>query len=64
MTCINMTADRKNCVNVLIAFNQLLTALAKVLLSGLGVLSDIETNYSAYKIGKHIDLKRNKAINH
>lgn len=42
---------RKNCVNVLITTTQLVPALAKVLLYGLGEVFPIENIYSATKIG-------------
>lgn len=42
---------RKNCVNVLITTTQLVPALAKVLLYGLGEIFPIENIYSATKIG-------------
>lgn len=43
--------SRKNCVNVLITTTQLVPALAKVLLYGLGEIFPIENIYSATKIG-------------
>lgn len=45
-------SSRKNCVNVLITTTQLVPALAKVLLYGLGEVFPIENIYSATKIGK------------
>lgn len=44
--------DRSNCVNVLVTTTQLVPALAKVLLYGLGGVFNIENVYSATKIGK------------
>lgn len=43
---------RPNCVNVMVTTTQLVPALAKVLLFGLGGLFPIENIYSATKIGK------------
>lgn len=43
---------RPNCVNVLVTTTQLVPALAKVLLYGLGGVFSIENVYSATKIGK------------
>lgn len=42
---------RSNCVNILVTTTQLIPALAKVLLYGLGVVFPIENIYSATKIG-------------
>ncbi|XP_048761579.1 eyes absent homolog 2-like isoform X3 [Ostrea edulis] len=44
--------SRPNCVNVLVTTTQLVPALAKVLLYGLGGVFSIENIYSATKIGK------------
>ncbi|XP_050182132.1 eyes absent homolog 3 isoform X3 [Myiozetetes cayanensis] len=44
--------SRKNCENILITTTQLMPALAKVLLYGLGEVFPIENIYSATKIGK------------
>ncbi|XP_062622302.1 eyes absent homolog 1-like isoform X5 [Saccostrea cucullata] len=44
--------SRPNCVNVLVTTTQLVPALAKVLLYGLGGVFSIENVYSATKIGK------------
>ncbi|CAD6997542.1 unnamed protein product, partial [Ceratitis capitata] len=49
--CLNMIAQRENCVNVLVTQTQLAPALAKVLLFGLGGIFSIENIYSAHKIG-------------
>lgn len=43
---------RTNCVNILVTTTQLIPALAKVLLYGLGVVFPIENIYSATKIGE------------
>ncbi|MEJ1282329.1 EYA transcriptional coactivator and phosphatase 3 [Cricetulus griseus] len=50
--------SRKNCVNVLITTTQLVPALAKVLLYGLGEIFPIENIYSATKIGKESCFER------
>ena len=47
---------RSNCVNVLVTTTQLVPALAKTLLYGLGGVFSIENIYSATKIGKYIFL--------
>jgi hypothetical protein len=46
--------DRPNCVNVLVTTTQLVPALAKVILYGLGGIFSIENIYSATKIGKRV----------
>lgn len=56
MKCLNMIAQRENCVNILITTTQLVPALAKVLLFGLGQIFPIENIYSATKIGMFIFL--------
>lgn len=45
--------SRSNCVNILVTTTQLIPALAKVLLYGLGIVFPIENIYSATKIGKY-----------
>uniref|UniRef100_A0A8I6A077 Eyes absent homolog n=1 Tax=Rattus norvegicus TaxID=10116 RepID=A0A8I6A077_RAT len=52
--------SRKNCVNVLITTTQLVPALAKVLLYGLGEIFPIENIYSATKIAQHALLEDHK----
>ncbi|VVC86413.1 unnamed protein product [Leptidea sinapis] len=47
--CLNMINSRENCVNVLVTTTQLVPALAKVLLFGLGGVFPIENIYSATK---------------
>ncbi|KAI4787109.1 hypothetical protein KUCAC02_036678, partial [Chaenocephalus aceratus] len=50
-----------NCVNILVTTTQLIPALAKVLLYGLGIVFPIENIYSATKIGNiddHGDIRR------
>ncbi|CAD5111956.1 DgyrCDS1216 [Dimorphilus gyrociliatus] len=49
---LNIVHERSNCVNVLVTTTQLVPALAKVLLYGLGGVFNIENIYSATKIGK------------
>ncbi|XP_059174094.1 eyes absent homolog 1-like isoform X2 [Physella acuta] len=50
--------SRPNCVNVLVTTTQLVPALAKVLLYGLGGVFNIENVYSATKIGKESCFER------
>lgn len=50
--CLHTTVNRGRCVNVLVTTTQLVPALAKVLLYGLGEVFPIENIYSATKIGK------------
>ncbi|XP_053676509.1 developmental protein eyes absent [Anopheles nili] len=52
LKCLNMIAQRENCVNVLVTTTQLVPALAKILLYGLGQVFPVENVYSANKIGK------------
>lgn len=52
LKCLNMIAERENCVNVLVTTTQLVPALAKVLLFGFGNIFPIENIYSANKIGR------------
>ncbi|GAB0100910.1 Eyes absent homolog [Sergentomyia squamirostris] len=56
--CLNMISQRENCVNVLVTTTQLVPALAKVLLFGLGQIFPIENIYSATKIGKESCFER------
>ncbi len=50
---LNVIAQRANYVNVLVTTTQLVPALAKVLLYGLGGVFHIENIYSASKIGDY-----------
>lgn len=50
--CLTMIDQRPNCVNVLVTSNQLVAALAKVLLFGLAQIFPAENIYSANKIGE------------
>lgn len=52
MKCLSMITQRENCVNVLVTTTQLVPALTKVLLFGLGPIFPIENIYSATKIGE------------
>lgn len=51
MKCLSVIAQRENCVNVLVTTTQLVPALAKVMLFGLGQIFPIENIYSATKLG-------------
>lgn len=54
MKCLSVIAQRENCVNVLVTTTQLVPALAKVMLFGLGQIFPIENIYSATKLGRFI----------
>ncbi|NWI65128.1 EYA1 protein, partial [Todus mexicanus] len=56
--CLHFLSHRTNCVNILVTTTQLIPALAKVLLYGLGVVFPIENIYSATKIGKESCFER------
>lgn len=51
--CLTLINSRSNCVNVLVTTTQLVPALAKVLLFGLGGVFPIDNIYSATKIGNN-----------
>ncbi|KAK6179505.1 hypothetical protein SNE40_011845 [Patella caerulea] len=55
---LSIINSRSNCVNVLVTTTQLVPALAKVLLYGLGGVFDIDNIYSATKIGKESSFER------
>uniref|UniRef100_UPI00358F3DC7 eyes absent homolog 1-like isoform X1 n=1 Tax=Myxine glutinosa TaxID=7769 RepID=UPI00358F3DC7 len=55
---LSLIYSRSNCVNVLVTTTQLVPALAKVLLYGLGGVFPIENVYSATKIGKESCFER------
>ncbi|XP_071964085.1 protein phosphatase EYA1-like isoform X3 [Antedon mediterranea] len=55
---LSIIASRKNCTNVLVTTTQLVPAVAKVLLYGLGGVFPIENIYSATKIGKESCFER------
>ncbi|KAB1256645.1 Eyes absent-like protein 1 [Camelus dromedarius] len=54
----NNVGGKTNCVNILVTTTQLIPALAKVLLYGLGIVFPIENIYSATKIGKESCFER------
>ncbi|XP_075233906.1 protein phosphatase EYA1-like isoform X2 [Lycorma delicatula] len=56
--CLTLINNRPSCVNVLVTTTQLIPALAKVLLFGLGGIFPIEDIYSATKIGKESCFER------
>uniref|UniRef100_T1IVV2 Eyes absent homolog n=1 Tax=Strigamia maritima TaxID=126957 RepID=T1IVV2_STRMM len=58
LKCLTTIHSRTNCVNVLVTTTQLIPALAKVLLYGLGGVFPIENIYSATKIGKETCFER------
>ncbi|XP_013777194.1 eyes absent homolog 1-like isoform X2 [Limulus polyphemus] len=58
LKCLSVIHSRNNCVNVLVTTTQLVPALAKVLLYGLGGVFPIENIYSATKIGKESCFER------
>ncbi|KAK2186557.1 hypothetical protein NP493_196g03002, partial [Ridgeia piscesae] len=55
---LSIINSRSTCVNVLVTTTQLVPALAKVLLYGLGSVFNIENVYSATKIGKESCFER------
>lgn len=52
MQCLTILSSRPNCVNVIVTQTQLVAALTKVLLFGLGPIFAVENIYSAAKIGE------------
>jgi hypothetical protein len=52
MKCLNIIQSRPGCVNVIVTQTQLVPALAKVLVFGLGPVFDPENIYCSAKIGK------------
>ncbi|XP_066990956.1 eyes absent homolog 2 [Anabrus simplex] len=58
LKCLTLINSRSNCVNVMVTTTQLVPALAKTLLFGLGGLFPIENIYSATKIGKESCFER------
>ncbi|XP_075069740.1 protein phosphatase EYA1 isoform X4 [Mixophyes fleayi] len=58
LKALTLIHTRTNCVNILVTTTQLIPALAKVLLYGLGVAFPIENIYSATKIGKESCFER------
>ncbi|XP_072427521.1 eyes absent homolog 1 isoform X6 [Chiloscyllium punctatum] len=55
---LTLIHSRSNCINILVTTTQLIPALAKVLLYGLGIVFPIENIYSATKIGKESCFER------
>ncbi|XP_069777350.1 eyes absent homolog 1 isoform X7 [Narcine bancroftii] len=55
---LTLIHSRSNCINILVTTTQLIPALAKVLLYGLGIAFPIENIYSATKIGKESCFER------
>lgn len=53
LKCLTLIAQRPNCVNILVTNNQLVAALAKILLFGLAPIFPVENIYSTNKIGKN-----------
>ncbi|XP_064626512.1 eyes absent homolog 1-like isoform X2 [Lineus longissimus] len=58
LKALSIINSRSSCVNVLVTTTQLVPALAKVLLYGLGGVFNIENVYSATKIGKESCFER------
>uniref|UniRef100_A0A5F9CIC8 Eyes absent homolog n=1 Tax=Oryctolagus cuniculus TaxID=9986 RepID=A0A5F9CIC8_RABIT len=58
LQALTLIQSRPNCVNVLVTTTQLIPALAKVLLYGLGSVFPIENIYSATKTGKESCFER------
>ncbi len=52
MKCLSILTSRPNCVNVIATQTQLVPALTKLLVFGLGPVFAVENVYSAAKIGK------------
>lgn len=50
--CLSLINKRNHCINILVTTTQLVPALSKVLLFGIGGIFPIENIYSASKIGK------------
>ncbi|XP_032875214.1 eyes absent homolog 1 isoform X9 [Amblyraja radiata] len=55
---LTLIHSRSNSINILVTTTQLIPALAKVLLYGLGIAFPIENIYSATKIGKESSFER------
>ncbi|UJR22686.1 hypothetical protein I4U23_025722 [Adineta vaga] len=58
LKALNIIKQRKNCINVLVSTDQLVSTLSKVLLYGLGGVFDIENIYSAAKVGRESCFER------
>ena len=50
--CLNVIQSRSDCINIIVTQNQLMFALAKILVYGLGPSFAPENVYSAAKNGK------------
>ncbi|XP_059834763.1 eyes absent homolog 2-like isoform X1 [Hypanus sabinus] len=58
LKALSLINSRSNCVNILVTTTQLIPALSKVLLYGLGTVFPIENIYSATKTGKESCFER------
>jgi len=58
LKCLQLIQGRPDCVNVIVTQTQLVAALTKILLFGLGPLFPVENVYSATKIGKEACFER------
>jgi len=58
LKCLQLIEARTDCVNVIVTQTQLVAALTKILLFGLGPLFPVENVYSATKIGKDACFER------
>lgn len=56
--CLNIINKRDHCINILVTTTQLVPALSKVLLFGIGGIFPVENIYSASKIGNYIYIKQ------
>ena len=62
LQCLTVLNARPNCVNVIVTQTQLVAALTKVLLFGLGPIFNVENIYSAAKIGNSFKILLNQEI--
>lgn len=58
LKCLQLIETRSDCVNVIVTQTQLVAALTKILLYGLGPVFPVENVYSATKIGKDACFER------
>jgi len=56
--CLQLIQGRPDCVNIIVTQTQLVAALTKILLFGLGPMFPVENVYSATKIGKEACFER------
>uniref|UniRef100_A0A8D8ZI49 Eyes absent homolog n=2 Tax=Cacopsylla melanoneura TaxID=428564 RepID=A0A8D8ZI49_9HEMI len=56
--CLNIINSRSSCTNVIVTCTQLVPAMAKVLLFGLGGIFQVDNIYSSTKIGKESCFER------